>query len=344
MKTMVSLIIMIVIGLGVAFYVGFGSLFAGEPVAEDHELKAVSDTYVIHFSHVVAENTPKGLAASQFADRVSEKTDGWVDVRIYPNGIRYTAQDEFDALKQNEVQMIAPAFSEITVHDPNWYVWDLPYVFDHEADVREIFEGEAGTYLFESIAKRGYKGIAYWDNGFKQITTNTSFIIRPEDLQGRTFRTMPSDVLKDTYRLAGAIPVTYPFNEVYERLRDEDIDATENTLSNIHSKGFFQYQDYLTLTNHNYLGYAVLMNPGFWEALPESYQRAVMEAMEETTQWLREHSSDLNAQSLRSLKFSEHIHVYEQRESEKEKWRKFFEPIYEEYEGIISSDIMNHFK
>lgn len=344
MKTWLSLLFIVAVGLGAAFYVGFSFLFTGQPVAEDKELEQVNDKYVIEFSHIVAKNTPKGLAASHFAEKVSEKTDGWVEVQIYPNGVRYTAQEEFDALRQNDVQMIAPAFSEITSHDPPWYLWDLPYLFDSEEMVHEAFDGNVGEMLFDSIAQRGFKGLAYWDNGFKQITTKNGFAIDPYDLMDQTFRVMPSEVLKETYETVGGEVVNYPFNEVYEKLESGEIDGTENTLSNIYSKGFFQSQEYLTITNHNYLGYAVLINPDFWESLPEEYRHAVIEAMDETTKWLRKHSQKLNEESLENLRDSNHIQIHEQTEKEKEAWQHVFMDLSKKYEEVIGEAIMNELK
>ncbi|PRO67229.1 DctP family TRAP transporter solute-binding subunit [Alkalicoccus urumqiensis] len=340
MKLFVSFFGMVCLGLAAAFYVGFGFLFSGQPAAQDEELVEEERPYVLHFSHVVAENTPKGLAAERFAEAVQEKTDGWVDVRIYPNGVRYNAQEEFDALKENEVQMIAPAFSEITRHDPNWYIWDLPYLFSDEAEVQEAFEGELGGELFHSIEQRGFKGMVFWDNGFKQITLDRSFVIYPEDAVDSRFRVMPSDVLHETFERIGGTTETYPFNEVYQRLGSGEIDGTENTLSNIYSKGFYRHQDFLTLTDHNYLGYAVLMNPSFWKDLPPAHQEAVNEALEEATAWLREESAALNEQALYQLRYQEHMHIYDQNELEKAQWRRALQPLYEKYSGIIHEDVM----
>lgn len=328
------------VGVVTAFYVGFGIDRPQQPIAIDKELEGLNEKYVIKFSHVVARNTPKGLAATQFAQLVKEKTNGWVDVQLYPNGVLYKAQEEFEALKKGEIHMIAPALSEVTVHDPKWVVMDLPYLFEDEMMVEQAFDGRVGELLFDSIEKQGYKGMAFWDNGFKQITNNERPIIHPEDIDGLTFRVMPSEALLNTYRALGAIPRVYPFNEVYSRLRDQSIQGQENTLSNIYSKGFFQQQEYMTISNHNYLGYVVLMNREFWDSLPVEYRQSIEEAMNEVTLWLRQHAKELNDEMLTRIYNSGVIEIYELSPEEKEVWRNELAPLYEQYEPIIGPEIM----
>ncbi|MGO4887025.1 TRAP transporter substrate-binding protein [Anaerobacillus sp. MEB173] len=328
------------IGVATAIYVGFGYERPQQPIAIDKELEGLNEKYVIRFSHVVARNTPKGLAAAYFAKLVEEKTNGWVKVELYPNGVLYQAQEEFEALKKGEIEMIAPALSEITVHDPKWVVMDLPYLFDNEEKIEKAFDGQIGELLFESIEKRGYKGLAFWDNGFKQITNNLRPIMYPEDVEGLTIRVMPSDALLKTYRELNAFPRVHPFNEVYSLLKDEAIMGQENTLSNIYSKGFYQKQKYMTVSNHNYLGYAVLMNPEFWSSLPSEHQASIEEAMQEVTEWLRQHAKEIDEEMLGRIYDSGMIEIYVQTEDEKTIWRNALKSVYEEYEPIIGEEIM----
>ncbi|MBB5173035.1 DctP family TRAP transporter solute-binding subunit [Texcoconibacillus texcoconensis] len=331
--------IFIVVGLLTAFYVGFSPNFQASIDANDEELRTLDDKVVIEFSHVVAQNTPKGRAAEYFAELVNEKTEGWVQVNTHPNGVLYEAQEEFAALKNNEVQMIAPAFSEITVHDPNWKVMDLPFLFRDTNEVHEAFEGTLGESLFTSIEQRGFRGLAFWDNNFKQFTNNESPLRTPDELANQTHRVMPSDVLKGTLEAFGAEAVSYPFNQVYQRLQNGDIDGTENTFSNIYSKGFYDHQRYVTNTSHNYLGYAVLTNPSFWDALPLEYQEAIIEALDQTTEWLRDHSNEMNNEAKEQLKSIEGVIFIDSSNVNFEEWEQTVESIYDEYVPTLSPSI-----
>ncbi|SDY54756.1 C4-dicarboxylate-binding protein DctP [Evansella caseinilytica] len=343
MKGLISIITFLIVGILTAFYIGFGFPDATESTAVDVEIVGLHEKFTLKFSHVVAENTPKGLAAAYFAELVSEKTGGWVEIQVYPNGVLYDAQEEFDALKNGEVQMIAPAFSEVTVRDPKWIVMDLPYLFDSEAKVEQAFEGSVGELLLKSIEREGFKGLAFWDNGFKQLTNNVRPIILPEDVHGLLFRVMPSEALFKTYQTVGAAAVTISFNDVYNALRDGVIDGQENTLSNIYSKGFYQQQQYMTITNHNYLGYVVLIDPEFWRTLPEVYQSSILEAMEEVTAWQRHHARELNKEMLERIAVGSNIEIYEQTEEERAVWRKALKPLYDVYEPIIGKELLDEF-
>lgn len=331
-------------GMFTALYIAIG--FDREPVTEaiDHEVEGLNEKYVIRFTHVVAKNTPKDQAATYFAQLVKEKTDGWVEVQVFPNGALYRAQEEFEALKKNDIQMIAPGLAEVAVHDPKWNVMDLPYLFKKEDTYARAFEGRIGELLYTGIERKGYKPLAFWDNGFKQMINNVRPIVYPNDVEGLTMRVMPSEALFQTYRLLRAKPVEYPFNEVYSVLSEGKIDGTENTLSNIYSKGFDRNQQFLTISNHNYLGYVVLMNPQFWASLPIEYQTIIEESMVEATAWVRKQAKELNDEMLTKISERSDIEIRSQTDEEKEMWRERLIPIYNMYESIVGEEIMKEIR
>ncbi|WP_158734894.1 DctP family TRAP transporter solute-binding subunit [Alteribacillus sp. YIM 98480] len=344
MKNLITIAAFVVIGLMTSLYIGFGYEENQNIAAEDEEVKGLNEKVTLKFSYVTAENTPKGKAARYFAQAVKEKTNGWVEVEVYPNGMLYEAQEEFEALRNNQVHFIAPAFSEIAVRDNKWMVMDFPFAFENERMVKEAFQGKIGELLFESIETSHYKGLAFWENGFKHITNNIRPITDPKDLKGLTMRVMPSKVLSETYHKVDANPKTYPFNSVYSLLSDGKIDGTENTLSNIYSKGFYEQQRYMTISRHNYLGYAVLTNKSMWNRLPVEHQQAIEDAMDETTEWLRTHAKDINNEMLERMKTQNVMEIHELTAEEKEKWKKTFTPVYKQYEENIGQELIKELK
>lgn len=340
MRGAITIISFIFLGLLTAFYIGFGIEDRSETIAIDYELEGLNEKYILKFSHVVAENTPKGMAANKLAELVYEKTDGWVEIQVYPNGMLYEAQEEFPALLQNEVHIIAPAFSEITVHDPKWFVMDLPFLFDDLYEVQQAFEGRMGNLLTSSIEQHGYKMVAFWDNSFKQITNNVRPIENLEDLNLLKMRVMPSELLIDMYRTFSVEPYIIPFNEVYNLLNNDVIDGTENTLSNIFSKGFYTHQKYMTISNHNYLGYAVLMNPKFFNTLPLEYQNSIMEAIDEVTTWLRDYAKQYEREILSGIISNSKVKIHYLSQEDRERWKDKLQFIYDKYEPIIGEEIM----
>ncbi|WP_054948737.1 DctP family TRAP transporter solute-binding subunit [Numidum massiliense] len=343
MKRITAIVSFLLLGILTAVYVGFGFPGGKNDLPIDRELEGLEKKYVIRFSHVVASDSPKGLAANYFADLVSEKTNGWVEVQIFPNGVLYDAQQEFAALKRGDVQMIAPAFSEVMVHDVNWAIMDMPYLFADDDDIRAALDGNIGQLLLESLQAKGYLGLTFWENGFKQPINRECPIRRPEDMNSLRMRIMPSEALADMYTLLGAQPHPAPFNEVYQLLHERSIDGTENTPTNIYTKGFYKEQLYLTVTNHNYLGYVVIVNESFWNGLPRDYRKAVQEALAEVSLKMHSEAVALNRKHLQKLTDST-LDVHVQSAAEKRTWIEALKPLYAKYRALISPDLAAEMK
>lgn len=339
MKSIIAVITVVLLGLLAAFWTGFGSDLTLGQTAYDEEQQGLKERIIIKFSHVVAENTPKGLAADKFASLVSEKTHGKVEVQIYPNGILYSDENEFDALIRGDVQMIAPAFSKVSNLVPAWLALDLPYAFPNQEAVDQALQGEIGQMLFQSLEQKNMLGLAYWNNGFKQMTSKLKPLVTQEDFAGQRFRIMASKVLEDQFRALHAKPVPISFSEVFRSFERDDVDAQENTISNIYTKRLYQVQRFMTLSNHGYLGYAVIVNKSFWEKLPPDIQKEVRQAMQETTAWANRQAESMNEAQLRLLQDSG-IHIHQLNPQEQASWEQAFAPVYDKYTPIIGSELM----
>lgn len=315
-----------------------------EPLVYDDEQKGLQNQIIIYFSHVVAENTPKGLAAQKFAELVEQKTDGRVKVEVFPNGSLYSDGEELDALLRGDVQMIAPSFSKVTELVPEWQVLDLPFLFRDEDDVCRVFTGEIGAELLGMLEAKKIKGLALWSNGFKQMMSTTRPLIAPDDFRGLRFRIMPSEVIEKQFRLLGGEPVAVSFDHVYRALEQHEFDGQENTISNIYSKSFYKFQPYITISNHGYLGYAVMMNQAFWDHLPKDIQQKITEAMAEATQWNLQESKAQNERELQQLKRREDVHLYLLSETEKRRWERKLAPLYQEFTRQFGSRLLNEIK
>ncbi|WP_139492100.1 TRAP transporter substrate-binding protein [Brevibacillus dissolubilis] len=343
MKSFVSIGMFVVVGLLAAYFIGFRPDLATDQVGYDEIQEGMNQRIILKFSHVVAENTPKGRAAERFAQLVKEKTNGRVEVQVYPNGILYNEENEMDALIEGDVQMIAPAYSNISTMIPAWSAMDLPYAFPNQQAVEEAFDGEVGQILFETLERRKMKGLAFWSNGFKQMTNNRNPLKEPKDFAGLRFRVLPSRLLESQFAQLGATTVEMPFNEVYRNLEAGLVDGQENTLSNITTKRLYQVQRYMTLSDHGYLGYAVIVNPAFWAELPPDLRDSVSEAMTETTEWINREAVLMNQQQLIELRKSG-IRIYELTPQEKQRWMKSFEPVYEQYGGQIGAELIGNIR
>src|SRR5699024_2665417 len=244
----------------------------------DDEQEGLQEQIIIRFSHVAAENTPKGRTATKFAALLEDKTNGKVKVHICPNAILYNDANEWKAVQNGSVEMIAPATAKISEHYPIWQILDLPFAFPNYRAVEAAYEGKIGKALLEGLEHTNVKGLDLWYNGFKQITTQESVIRTPDDFSRLHFRTMPGAVIQEQFNQLNASTSILPFNKTYQNLKVDFVDGQENTLSNINTKKFYEHQQYLTISNHGYLGYGVLMNRDFWNGLSSQVQESINEA------------------------------------------------------------------
>ncbi|MBE5397616.1 MULTISPECIES: DctP family TRAP transporter solute-binding subunit [Brevibacillus] len=338
MKSFLSITLVVVLGFLSAILIGFRTDLPFSPLAYDEEQEGLQDRLIIKFSHVVAENTPKGLAVERFSSLVKEKSNGRIEVQVFPNGILYSDITEYDALRNGDIQMIAPAFSNLADKIPEWSVLDLPFAFRDETDVEEAFNGEIGRLLFESLEPFDMKGMAFWNNGFKQMTSNRP-IRRPEDFKGQRFRIIQSKVLEAQFQALGAKGYGAPFTDVYQKLASGQVDGQENTISNIYTRRLYQVQRYMTLSNHGYLGYAVIMNKQFWEDLPPETQTIIQEALKETTAYSNQQALAINEQQWNQLQKMP-LEIHKLTAEETEVWQAAMKSVYDAFAPVIGPAIM----
>ncbi|MDD4237103.1 MAG: DctP family TRAP transporter solute-binding subunit [Desulfotomaculaceae bacterium] len=314
----------------------------GERVV-DLEQVSPEEKIVIKFSHVVAENTPKGLAAQRFADLVKERTHGRIEVQVFHNSTLYKDGEEIQALQNGLVQMIAPATSKLSGLYPQWQVFDLPYAFEDVNAVHEAMSGYIGSQLCDGLKQNNMQALAFWDNGFKQMTNSQRPLVNPADFQGLSFRVMiNSQVLKKEFERLNAHAVEGPFNDLYRALDSHEVDGQENTMSNIYSKNLYKVQPYLTLSNHGYMGYVVLTNQKFWAGLPVDVRKTLESTLLEVTEWEREQAFVLDKQSLEIVVNSGLIQVHQQTETEKKQWSIALKPVYLEFKNLIGTDMADY--
>ena len=302
----------------------------------DDEQNGLEEQIIIHFSHVVAENTPKGLAAAKFAELVKEKTNDRVIVQVYPNGILYHDENEFEALQNNDVQMIAPTFSKMTSYLPSWQVLDLPFIIETDEQLKQILTGPLKDELLAQLEKLNIHGLQFWSNGFKQIAANDFAITQPTDFQNLRVRVMSSELISKQFSLLGATPITTTFGDVFYQIENNSIQAQENTISNLYSKGFHTYEKYITVSNHGIMGYAVMTNESFWKSLDSEIQQHILDALDEMNDWQFETSIAMNNASLQELAVNPNVHLHYLTDEERHSWKQAFTPIYDSFSREIN--------
>jgi len=296
---------------------------------------------VLKFSHVVAPNTPKGKGADKFKELAEKYTNGKVKVEVYANSTLYKDKEELEALQLGAVQMLAPSnskFGPVGVKD--FEVFDLPYLLPNKAALRKVTDGPIGKAMLKKLESKGMVGLAYWDNGFKEMSANKPLRM-PEDYKGLKFRIQSSKVLEAQFRALGAIPQVMAFSEVYQALQTGVVDGQENTPSNMFTQKFHEVQKYTTLTNHGYIGYVVVVNKKFWDDLPADVRGQLEKAMAEATVYSNEISEKENVESLDDIKKSGKTELITPTAAESAAMRKAMEPLYQEMSSRVGKQLID---
>jgi C4-dicarboxylate-binding protein DctP len=280
----------------------FGLAIAASALLAAAGVVSAQQPIVIKFSHVVAVDTPKGKGAEYFKKLAEERTKGRVKVEVYPNSSLFKDGEEMEALQLGSVQLLAPSlakFGPLGVRE--FEVFDLPYIFDDYNELHRVTAGPVGAALFKKLEPKGIVGLAYWDNGFKVMSANKPIRV-PADYKGLKMRIQSSKVLGDEIKALGGIPQVMAFSEVYQALQTGVVDGTENPPSNFYTQKMYEVQKYLALTDHGYLGYAVIANKKFWDGLPPDIRTTLEGAMKDATKYANEIAQKENLDALAAVK------------------------------------------
>ena len=296
---------------------------------------------VIKFSHVVATDTPKGQAAERFKQLAEKATNGKVKVELYPNSQLYKDKEELEALQLGAVQMLAPSLAKFgPLGVKEFEAFDLPYIFPTKTALYNVTEGEIGKSLLKKLEPKGITGLAYWDNGFKVMSANKP-LHNPADFKGLKMRIQSSKVLDAQMRALGANPQVLAFSEVYQALQTGVVDGTENPPSNMYTQKMHEVQKHVTVSNHGYLGYAVIVNKKFWDGLPPDIRGQLEKAMREATTFEKAIAQRDNDQALEAIKKAGKTQIYTLTVQEQAEWRRALAPVQKAMEARIGKELIS---
>ncbi len=299
-----------------------------------------ADPITIRFSHVVAPETPKGKAAEKFQQLAADYTKGRVRVDVYPNSQLYKDKDELEALQLGAVEMLAPSLAKFSPLGVTAFeVFDLPYIFPDKAVLRRVLDGPIGATLFEKLEDKGITGLAYWDNGFKVMSANRPLLL-PADFKGLKLRIQSSKVLDAQMRALGALPQVMAFSEVYQALQIGVVDGTENPPSNMFTQRMHQVQKHTTVSNHGYLGYAVIVNREFWDGLPRDVRSQLDQAMAEATAYANDIAQQENDNALAAIRAAGTTQVQELTAEQRAAWIAALKPVHQHMAERVGADLI----
>lgn len=296
---------------------------------------------VMKFSHVVANDTPKGKGSLKFKELAEKYTNGKVKIEVYPNSQLYKDKEEVEALQLGAVQILAPSTAKFApLGAKEFEAMDLPFVFADDEQFQKTVKGPLGQYLMGKLDPKGIKGLAFWDNGFHMVSANSPLLM-PSDFQGVKMRISGSKIADMYLRKLGALPQILPFSEVYQALQTGVVDGCENTPSNYYSQKFYEVQKHITNSRHAHLQYAVIVNSKYWAGLPADIRGQLEKAMDEATDYTNSIARQENVDSLKSIKESGKTTIHELTADQRKAWVAAMLPTYKTAEGRVGKEVID---
>ncbi|GLQ05719.1 TRAP transporter substrate-binding protein [Sneathiella chinensis] len=301
---------------------------------------AHAEPVTIKFSHVVAENTPKGQMALKFKELAEQRLPGKVVVEVFPNSQLFGDNKVLEAMLLGDVQIAAPSLSKFNKYTKQLQVFDLPFLFKDMEAVERFQQGPAGQELLNSMTGKGLLGLGYLHNGLKQLSA-TRELRSPKDADGLKFRIQSSDVLAAQFEALGAIPLKKPFSEVFLLLQTKAIDGQENTWSNIYSKKFFEVQEHITASNHGLIDYLVVTSNEFWSGLPDDMRTELDGAMKEAIAHGNKIAEEKAVNDRKRIADSGRSTILDLSDAERAQWVEAMKPVWDKFAGEIGQDLID---
>jgi len=296
---------------------------------------------IIKFSHVVANDTPKGKGALKFKELAEKYTNGKVKVEVYPNSQLFKDKEEIAALQLGSVQILAPSTSKFApLGAKEFEALDLPWLFNDEAAYAKAMKGPLGKWLFKKLEPKGISGLAFWDNGFHMVSSNRPLLM-PADFQGLKIRISGSKIADQYLREIGSIPQILAFSEVYQALQTGVVDGCENTASNYLTQKFHEVQKHITVSYHAHLQYAVIVNTKFWNGLPADIRTQLDKAMDEATDYTNSIARKENEDALAEIKTSGKTTLHYLTPEQRKAWQTAMAPTYQWAKSRVGSEALD---
>ena len=292
------------------------------------------DITIIRFGHGQPEANERHITVMHFKELVEEKSNGKIQIEVYPNEQLGSEPEMIESVTFNDLQMVAA--SAFTQYDQRISVFELPYLFDSYEEAWDTLDGPVGKEIAEPFLEDNLRIIAYFENGFRQITANKP-INTPEDLNGIKIRTPEFPLSISTFTGLGANPTPMAFGELYMALQQGTVDAQENPVANAYASKFNEIQDYLIMSNHQYMPLPVAISEEFWQTLTQEEQEIIEESALDSAQFHRDLLRANEEQMIQELEDAGMEVIYPSTELFKDK----VEVVYDDFKKRFGDEIVN---
>lgn len=283
----------------------------------------------IKVGHYGNPDTPFDQGVKIFAEKVEQLSGGDLTVQDFPSGQLGNESQEVAALRGGLQEVLITSSTNLIRYSQPLQVLDLPFLFADDAATDKVLLGSLGDELLNGLDGSGMKGLAFWDNGFRDLSNSQHPITTLADFKGLSFRVIGQPIYIDTFKALGANPVPMPFPEVYTALETGTVDGQDNPLVTVRDLKFYEVQKYLTHSRHAYSAMVFLAGQPFWNRLNDEQKVIVKRAAREAGIEQRKIMRDSVAKAQTML--SSHMSVANDfAPGERDKIRKAVQPVVEE--------------
>ncbi|PZP93058.1 MAG: ABC transporter substrate-binding protein [Variovorax paradoxus] len=233
---------------------------------------------IIRFGYGLNEDSNQGRAAKVFAQAVEKASGGKMRVRAIGAAALGPDTQMQQALVGGAQEMMVGSTATLVGITKEMALWDTPFLFNNTREADAVLDGPIGQKVMDQLQAKGLVGLAYWENGFRNLTNSTRPVAKLEDLSGIKLRVMQNNVYLDSFKQLGANAVPLPFSELFSALETKTVDGQENPYNTILSSKFYEVQKYLSVTNHVYSPWIMLVSKKWWDQLSKDEQKVLRDA------------------------------------------------------------------
>jgi tripartite ATP-independent transporter DctP family solute receptor len=273
-----------------------------------------------------------------FKEVVEKNSAGKIAVETYHSSQLGDDREMMEALQMGVQEMTCPSTAPIAPFVGGFKVFDLPFLFPTNESADYVLDGPVGQGLLDQLADIGIIGLAYWENGYRQLTNSKQAVKSPADVEGLKVRTMENPIHLAAWRAMGANPTPMAFGELFSAMQQKVVDGQENPWGTIYLQNFFEVQNYTTDTGHIYSPFVLMISKKFWDGLPEDLQKVVKDAALQAKDHNRKLNRQMNAEYLEKLK--EKMDVTILTPEQKMAFQEKVQPVYDQFADEIGADLI----
>lgn len=300
---------------------------------------AKKETMVLKLGHVANLEQPYHLAAELFAKNVKERTNGEIEIQVFPNSQLGGQRDLLEGLQLGTVDISLTSSATLGNFIPTAQVIDFPFIFRDLEHVYKVLDGPLADEIYAGAEDQGMKVLSTWENGFRNVGNNTRSVVTPEDMEGIKIRVFQNQLYIKMFEGLGALPTPMAMSEVFTALQQGTIDAMENAVVQIYASKYHEILKHLTLTEHTYNPETVCISLDKWNQISPENQKIILEAAVESRDFNRTLAAEKTTEYLEKMKEAG-VEIVELTPEQKAAFKEKMMPVWEQFYDVVGKDLV----